>query len=138
MNKKDLSLLALRMILAGIFLYHGAPKAFDWALATGKFMKMGFPGFLGPIVGITEVLGGVMLIIGARNRETNLALAGIISVAILGVQIPGALKAGKFLTAGLERDLLMLLGHGVLLAFGAGALKIKAPEKQMSQTKAHV
>ena len=117
---KSWSLLGLRMVIAVIFLYHGWPKATQWGMAMEKFVGMGFPGFLGPIVGIAEVIGAVLIIVGIWHAWANYALAGIIIVAIVGVQIPGAIKAGKLLTAGLERDLLILAGNFVLALHGPG------------------
>ena len=87
-----------------------------------KFVAMGFPGFLGPIVGIAEVIAAILIIVGIWHAWANYALAVIILVAIVGVQIPGAIKAGKFLTAGLERDLLILAGNFVLALHGPGKL----------------
>lgn len=119
---RDWGLLGLRVVLALIFIYHGYPKAVDWAMASAKFEAMGFAGFLGPIVGVAEVALSVAILTGVRFRLANLGLAVIILVAILGVQIPGAERAGKFLTAGLERDLLIFVGHLALIGTGAGNL----------------
>jgi putative oxidoreductase len=117
---KSWSLLGLRIVIAAIFLYHGLPKATQWGMAMEKFVGMGFPGFLGPIVGIAEVIGAILIIVGLWHAWANYALAGIIVVAIIGVQIPGAMKAGKLLTAGLERDLLILTANLVLAFHGPG------------------
>ena len=57
--------------------------------------------------------------------EANASLFIIIFVAIVGVQLPGAQKAGKLLTSGLERDLLMLVGHMVLMSIGPGAISLQ-------------
>lgn len=135
MRNKDLALLSMRIILFAVFMYHGLPKAFDWGLATTKFVNMGFPGFLGPIIGILEVIGAVTLLLGIKNRETNFILGGIITVAIVGVQIPSAINKGVLLPAGLERDLLMLGGHYLLFTLGAGTYKIKFLNKE--PVKAH-
>jgi len=119
------SLFFMRIIVAVIFLYHGWPKATQFSMAMEKFVGMGFPGFLGPIVGIAEVIAAVLIILGIWHAWANYTLAGIIIVAIIGVQIPGAMKAGKLLTAGLERDLLILAGTLVLALHGPGACAMK-------------
>ena len=54
-----------------VFLWHGIPKAFNPAMAMEKFVSMGFPGFLGPIVGWAEVIGGVLLLIGLYHKYAN-------------------------------------------------------------------
>lgn len=117
---KSWSLLGLRLVIVAIFLYHGWPKATQWSMAFDKFVGMGFPGFLGPIIGILEVVGAILIIIGIWHAWANYMLAAIIVVAIVGVQIPGAVKAGKLLTAGLERDLLILAGNFILALHGPG------------------
>ena len=110
------ALLGLRILLVAIFLYHGLPKAIFWSMATAKFVGFGLPGFLGPITGIVEVIASILLLFGRYWKITNLVLLFIITGAIFTVQLP------KFLAdinnvAGLERDLLILVGHLTLLAF---------------------
>ena len=110
------ALLALRILLVVIFLYHGVPKAIFWPAAMEKFVGFGLPGFLGPITGIVEVIASVLLLFGRFWKITNLVLIFIIAGAIATVQIPNFLgDASK--VAGLERDLLILVGHLTLLAF---------------------
>ena len=117
---KSWSLLGLRVVIAAIFLYHGWPKATQWGMAMDKFAAMGFPSFLGPIVGIAEVIGAILIILGIWHAWANYAMAGIIAVAIAGVQVPAAIKAGKLLPTGLERDLLIVAGNLVLALHGPG------------------
>lgn len=110
------ALLTLRILLVAIFLWHGLPKAIFWSAAMSKFVGFGLPGFLGPITGIVEVIASLLLLFGRYWRMTNLVLMFIIAGAIATVQLP------KFLAdinnvAGLERDLLILVGHLTLLAF---------------------
>jgi putative oxidoreductase len=117
---EDKALLLLRVVVAFIFLWHGVPKAMSPSMAMGKFVAMGFPGFLGPIVGIAEVIAGVLLLIGLYARWSSVVLAVIIVVAILGVQIKGGV------TSGLERDLMILAGTLVLATLGPGKLSVKS------------
>ena len=111
---RNVSLLLMRLSLAFVFLWHGIPKAFNFELATSKFVSMGFAGWLGPFVGWIEVIGAILLIIGIWNKWTNIVLGVVMVVAFFGVQ------AAKGVTAGFERDLLMIFMHVVLIAFGAG------------------
>ena len=110
------TLLILRWSLIAIFLYHGLPKAIFWSAATEKFIGFGLPGFLGPITGIMEVIASVFLIFGRFWKLSNLVLLFIIAGAIATVQLPNFLEDAKKV-AGLERDLLILVGHLILLAF---------------------
>lgn len=110
------ALLILRINLVFIFLYHGLPKAILWSMATEKFVSFGLPGFLGPITGAAEVIASVLLLLGRFWRISNLVLLFIIAGAIATVQLPSFL-ADSTKVAGLERDILILVGHLTLLAF---------------------
>ena len=117
----NVSLLLLRLVMVFIFLYHGFPKAIDWPMATAKFIGFGLPGFLGPITGIVEVVASVFILLGLYHRWSNLVLLFIIAGAIAIVQIPGSLSAAT-VSAGLERDLLILVGTLILVAFDHGTI----------------
>lgn len=110
------ALFMVRFTLVAIFLYHGLPKAVFWSMATEKFVGFGLPGFLGPITGIVEVIASVLLLFGRFWQITNLVLLFIIAGALVTVQIPNFL-ADSSKVAGLERDILILVGHLTLLAF---------------------
>ena len=118
-----IALFILRWIIISIFLYHGFPKAINWGFAAEKFVGFGLPGFLGPMTGIAEVVASGFLIVGFQNRWVNYALMFIIAGAIATVQLPGAIKALEY-TAGLERDLLILIGCWVSAVFGPGLLSL--------------
>ena len=108
------TLLTLRIVLVAIWLYHGLPKAIFWSAAMDKFISFGLPGFLGPITGITEVIAGLLFLVGRFWKMTSWILMFIIAGAIVTVQLPNFLgDISK--VAGLERDLLILVGHLVLL-----------------------
>ena len=116
-NSKFLTyaLWALRLLIVAIFLYHGLPKAIFWSMSMEKFVGFGLPGFLGPITGIAEVIASLLLLFGRFWRASNLVLLFIIAGAIVTVQLPNFIEDAKNV-AGLERDLLILVGHLILLA----------------------
>ena len=117
------ALLLLRLMIVFIFLYHGIPKAINWPLAAEKFVSMGFPGFLGPITGFVEIITSILILLGLYMKVSNLILAFIMAGAIAGVHIPASLAQGT-VTAGLERDLMLLAGVLVLAALGPGAFAL--------------
>ena len=121
---REYSLLLLRLSAVFVWLYHGLPKAIDWPKAAAKFVDFGLPGFLGPITGIVEVVFGVLILVGLYHKWSNLVLLFIIAGAIATVQIPKSL-AEATVTAGLERDLLLLAVSVVLAAFGPGAWSLQ-------------
>lgn len=128
---QDYSLLLLRLIIAFIFLFHGIPKALNWPMAVEKFVSMGFPGLLGPITGIVEVVVSALIILGLLTKWSSLVLVVIMAGAIAGVQIPASLEAGT-VVAGLERDLMLLVGALVLIAFGPGVLSLELSKSTRS------
>ncbi|NEP57271.1 MAG: DoxX family protein [Symploca sp. SIO2G7] len=125
---KFYSLWLIRLTLIAIFLYHGLPKAIFWQAASEKFIGFGLPGFLGPITGIAEVIASVLLLFGLYWQAANLVLLFIIAGAIATVQLPAFLADAKKV-AGLERDLLILVGHITLLAFNPKVERVKAPQE---------
>ncbi len=128
------SLWGLRLLLVAIFLYHGLPKAIFWSMAMEKFISFGLPGFLGPITGIAEVIASVLLLSGRFWRASNLVLLFIIAGAIVTVQLPNFIEDAKKV-AGLERDLLILVGHLILLAAYPHGVLNKSNHSQASFEK---
>jgi putative oxidoreductase len=108
MNRNH-ALLALRLVVAAIFLWHGYPKAIDPAGAVDKFIGMGVFGFLGPVVGWAEVIAGLSLALGFMHRLASGVLLVIILGALIMVQIPNGISSG------LERDMLVLASLLVLI-----------------------
>ena len=113
-------LLSMRLLLAFIFLWHGVPKALYVSWAMDKFVGFGLPGILGPITGWVEVIASIGLILGFWHTWSNVLLALIILGALVTVQFP------KGMQAGLERDLLILAGHLLLIILGPGLLALDA------------
>ncbi|VEP11388.1 putative membrane protein [Hyella patelloides LEGE 07179] len=128
------ALLILRITLVAVFLYHGLPKAIFWSAAAEKFVGFGLPGFLGPITGITEVILSVSLLFGRFWRISNLVLIFIMAGAIATVQLPKFL-ADTSQVAGLERDLLMIVGHLALLAFNPKGTLAKETQREYQSSE---
>lgn len=124
--KRQYSLLMMRLFVAAIFLYHGLPKLLEPAQAISQFVDFGFPAFLAPVVGVSEVIFGVMLLVGLWTRYSATVLSVIIFVAAVGVQFPMALREGVLAHSALERDLMILSATLVLSFFGPGCLAIRS------------
>lgn len=118
------SLLLTRSVIAFVFLWHGIPKAFNAAAAMDKFAGFGLPPILGPITGWVEVVAASMLILGLLHRAAVLSLLAVIIGALVTVQIPGGVSAG------LERDLLILTGLTLLAFTGPGRFALSAKNLQ--------
>jgi putative oxidoreductase len=118
----------VRLLVGCVFLSEGIQKfLFPQALGVGRFMKIGIPApqFFAPFVGMVEILGGLLLIVGLLTRLASIALAIDITVAILTTKIPMLAKSGFWTTAHEARtDFCMLLGSMFLLIVGAGGMSL--------------
>ena len=114
---KCLPTMATSLAVAFVLLYHGVPKALDPGMAMEKFTAMGFPAFLGPVVGWAEVVASIMIVTGFKGKWGALSMIVVIGVALLFVQLP------KGVTAGFERDLLLLVALFSLYANSCATCK---------------
>ena len=125
MNNKlyDLSDLAGRILIAAIFILSGYGKIGGYAGTQGYMESMGVPGMLLPLVILTELGGGILIVLGLWTRLAALALAGFSIVAALlfhrnfGDQMQMILFLKNFAMAG---------GFLFLVAHGAGAFSLDA------------
>ena len=114
-NMKAFGMLALRVILGGIFIYSGYAKLGSaHAMTAEMFMKFGLGGSgMAYFVGLLELVGGVMVLLGvmAGFAAAWLSIIMVVAVVILN-------RAGGGLMGALTP--LVVLG-GTLAIFGNGA-----------------
>jgi uncharacterized membrane protein YphA (DoxX/SURF4 family) len=84
--------LLLRVVVGGaVFASEGLQKLlYPLDLGSGRFEKIGLPlaHVLGPAVGITEVVCGLLVVFGVRLRLVTLPLIGIMLGALLTTKLP--------------------------------------------------
>ncbi|MDX1380685.1 MAG: DoxX family protein [Xanthomonadales bacterium] len=70
----------LRVALGVMFIAHGLLKVMVYTLpgTAAYFESIGLPGFLGYVVAVTEVGGGLMLVAGLYTRWVAIALAPVL------------------------------------------------------------
>lgn len=120
---KSTMLFVLRVFIGLIFLYHGIPKLLNISGTMSFFSSIGLPGFLAVVVGIVEIVAGLALVVGFRTQLAAYALTVIIAGALITAQIPGlSMERGFFglFGAGIERDILILIGLLSVVANGPG------------------
>jgi putative oxidoreductase len=91
----DIAALLLRLAAGAIFLPHGWSKVAGengvGMFAADMATNYGIPAFLGYVAAWSELVGGVLLIVGLLTRLDALLLAGTMFVAAFIVQLPEAL-----------------------------------------------
>ncbi|KAA2282163.1 DoxX family protein [Candidatus Nitrosocosmicus agrestis] len=109
-------------IMAGVaFILHGMPKFNDLLGTQGFFASVGIPADLALLIGLLEVIGGILLIVGLVTRVVAILFAVEMMCAILIV------KAGNSFMGqgGFEVDLLLMSISISLAISGPGRLSIE-------------
>ncbi|MCF6094252.1 DoxX family protein [Microaerobacter geothermalis] len=77
MERNKLALILIRILMGGLFIYHGLFKIFVFTFGgTAQFFEsIGYAGSLAYIVIFVEIIGGILLIFGIETRWVSLVLA---------------------------------------------------------------
>lgn len=120
-NNAGLLLLAGRILLGVLFVMAGFSKATDYAGTEAMMAGMGVPAFLAPLVILTELGGGLLLIIGFWTRLMAFLLAGFcILTAFVGHLEPdNPMQMAMFM-----KNLSIAGGFLVLMVAGAGSISL--------------
>ncbi len=118
----------VRLLVGGVFLSEGIQKfLFPEALGPGRFAKIGIPVpyLSAPLVGIVEIVGGALLILGLATRLAAVPLIIDIVVAIATTKLPMLARPGLWAMLHETRtDFCMLLGSFFLLLAGPGPISL--------------
>jgi putative oxidoreductase len=120
----DHAAIPLRVVLAAIFLFHGAQKLFGLFGAGGPsgtadyLASLGLtPGlFWAVVVGLVEFVGGAALLLGVLTRWVALGLGIEMVVALFWVHLPAGFAAAQ---GGIEFPLALVGGLASLVLSGA-------------------
>jgi putative oxidoreductase len=130
------STILIRLMVGCVFLSEGIQKfLFPAEIGSGRFAKIGLPApeFLGPFVGVFEIVCGLLVILGLFTRAAVIPLIVIMLVAIASTKIPILLENGFWKMAHDSRtDFSMLLGAIFLLINGAGSYSLDARRQNES------
>jgi putative oxidoreductase len=118
---EPLALLAVRVILALIFVFHGYPKLTHPSEGMRSFfVAHGFPGYFLGVSGILECFGALLLFLGLFTRPAALLLAIEMVVAIWKVHsVHGIMAVNEY-----EFPLAVCAGCLVLATIGAGVFSV--------------
>ncbi len=140
-TRNESTTIIIRIMVGAVFLSEGIQKFLYPAMrGAGRFEGMGFPNpeFIGPFVGIFEILCGISLLTGLLTRPAAIAMLINMTVAIVVTKIPIAFAEsfGPFvlrelrtygfwsMTHEMRTDFAMWLGSLFLLIRGGGRWSI--------------
>lgn len=125
----DPMLLAARVLLAAIFIKGGIGKMLGYAASAKYMAAAGVPDILLPLVILTELGGGLLILLGWQTRYAAFALAGFTLIA-------GLLFHAKFgdtnQTIHFTKNLAIAGGFLALLVSGPGRWSLDARLGQRS------
>lgn len=107
--------LAARILLAQIFIISGFGKITGYAGTQQYMASMGVPGILLPVVILTELGGGIALLLGFKTRWVAFALAGftVLSALIFHRDFGNQMQMINFMkNLAMAGGLLLLVEHG--------------------------
>jgi putative oxidoreductase len=119
--RRDRTLFLVRVASGGVFVAFGAGKFVNHASELASFEAYGLPApaLLVLVIGVVEVVGGVLLIAGLYTKPAALVLAGDMVVAII---VSGIAK-GEVVSLTLAPA--ELAAMAVVLSLGTGAYRIR-------------
>jgi putative oxidoreductase len=118
---QPVALLALRVALAIIFIFHGYPKLTHTHGDLQKlFVEHGMPGYFALLAGVIETFGGGLLLIGLLARPAALLLTIEMSIAIWKVHS----VHGIYSVRDYEFPLALATACFVLASVGAGLISV--------------
>ena len=109
-------------IMAGIaFIIHDLPKFENLQGTQGFFASVGIPADLALLIGLLEVIGGILLIVGLLTRITSILFSIEMICTVLIVKADNGFMG----QGGFEVDLLLMFISISLLLSGPGKVSIE-------------
>ncbi len=130
----DMALVAVRAVLAWIFIYYGATKLFGWFNGPGLDATANFfadtahlhPGhFFAVFGGLLEFVGGIAMALGLLSRLAGIALLGDMIVAMITVTWTNGINSEQ-VPPGYELNLALAALALVVAVMGAGRYSVDA------------
>lgn len=125
----NLGLFLLRLVVGGVFLYHGIDKLTHMQGTIGFFGSLGFAPWLAWLIAILETAGGALMILGFCTCFLSAMFIVILLVAIFKVKLgmPMGIRAA-------ELDIVVLVSSLAIMFTGAGRWAIPCGGKKTMST----
>jgi putative oxidoreductase len=137
------AIVLIRLMVGAVFLSEGLQKfLFPADVGAGRFARIGIPSaeIMAPLVGVTEIVCGTLILLGLFTRLAALPLIVIMLVAIISTKVPVLIGEGFWgfalrevpyygfwgMAHEMRTDWAMLLGSIFLVVAGGGAWSIDA------------
>ena len=120
-----------RFLIGLLFVQAGLGKIFSYAGTADYMVAMGVPGILLPLVIITELGGGLAVILGYYTRIAAFALAGfcVLTAVIFHVDFSDTMQMIMF-----SKNIALSGGFLILVAYGAGDFALDNRKKDSAGT----
>ncbi len=118
--------LAIRFTTGVIFIINGWPKIIHLQQTQGYFMMIGLPQELAILIGLFEVIGGILLIIGLLTRIVSLLFVAEMIGAFIIINVSKVVVLPKGYELGLlSIPILMMVISISLVLTGPGRISIE-------------
>ena len=110
-----------RVFLSMVFIMSGLTKISQYAGTQGYMEAMGVPGALLPLVILTEVIGGLAVLLGWKARIAAFVLAGfsMVSAMLFHADFSNQMEMTNFM-----KNFTIAGGFLLIVAHGAGAFSL--------------
>ena len=126
-TKTDLGLLALRVLVAGLLIFHGVGNLLNgYAFIKSMMAQSGLPEFMAYGAFFCEIVAPVFMILGYKVRLASLLVAGTMLVAIFTTHLGDVFSLNQFVGWAIELQAFYLFGALVVFLVGAGNYAILA------------
>ena len=126
-TKTDLGLLALRVLVAGLLIFHGVGNLLNgYAFIKSMMAQSGLPEFMAYGAFFGEIVAPVFMILGYKVRLASLLVAGTMLVAIFTTHLGDVFSLNQFVGWAIELQAFYLFGALVVFLVGAGNYAILA------------
>ncbi len=129
----------VRLMVGGVFLSEGIQKwLFPASRGAGRFAQIGLPKpeLLGPFVGATEIVCGLLVLLGLLGRLAPIPLVVVMLTAIATTKIPILVEQGFWEMAHAARtDFSMLMGSIFLIVVGPGPWSLGAKVRRTGRAR---
>ncbi len=117
LHNPDLGILLIRIALGVVFIYAGWLKLQMVDVVVTGFAAIGIPAFLAYVVMYTELIGGILLVLGLYVRVASILLAIIMTVATIKVHWAAGFSLAN---GGYEYTFVLGLAAIALVTLGSG------------------